>query len=86
MPPVARPPAVEAAAVVDGITAELERLHALEREYRITVAALAVVVEQLLVLTHGTSVCISDEALAACPDLGAWRDAPARAVVITAHR
>lgn len=65
---------------------ELVRLKAVEREYIVTVRVLAVVVERLLVLTHGKSVSITDEALTACPDLEAYRDDPARAVVISVSR
>lgn len=65
---------------------ELSRLQATAAEYRVTVRVLAIVVERLLVMTGGNSMSITDEALARCPDLRAWRDDPAKAVVVTVSR
>jgi len=52
---------------------ELIRLRAIEREYLVTVRALAVTVDRLVRLVGGTSVEISDEAIQNAPDLRAWR-------------
>lgn len=72
--------------IADEYAREFERLKGVEREYIVTVRVLAVVVERLLVLTNGKSLSITDEAIARGPDLEAYRDAPARTVVISVTR
>jgi hypothetical protein len=69
---------------VRALADDLSRLRAIEREYRMTLRVLAVVVERLL--GEGEHVVITDEALADTPDLVAWRDEPRKQVVITVAR
>ena len=66
--------------------AETERLERIEAEYRMTLAALAVVCERLLAKGFATAVVIGDQALNDRPDMVAWRDDAARAIVITVSR
>lgn len=47
---------------------------------------IAVLAERLLAATKGAAVTITDEALAQCPDLTAWRDSSLKQVVITVGR
>lgn len=66
---------------------EPERVERVEAEYRMTLAALAVVCERLLASNgHATAVVIGDAAIANRPDMVAWRDEEARAIVITVSR
>ncbi len=65
---------------------ELERLRTIEREYRVTVLALAVVVERLLTLTGGDSIEIADATLMGAADLRAWRNARRSSVEISIKR
>lgn len=53
---------------------QMARLRDLEKEYRVTLLVLSVLVEQMLRMTGGTSVEIADSALADAPDLNAWRN------------
>lgn len=69
-----------------GLVDELNRLRDIEREYRITLRALAIVTERLLVATKSHAVEISDSAIESGPDLRAWRDEARRGVVITVER
>lgn len=65
---------------------EPERVARVEAEYRLTLATLAVVCERLLTHTHATAVVIGDRALSDRPDMVAWRDDDAAAIVITVSR
>ena len=66
---------------------EADRIERLEAEYRLTLAALAVVCERLLAGNQqATAVVIGDRALSDRPDLNAWRDEDAGALVITVSR
>jgi len=65
---------------------EMARLRALQREYAVTVRALAVAVERLLEFTGGDSLEISDQALSNAPDLRAWRNDDRSTVEIAVSR
>ena len=65
---------------------QMARLRDLEKEYRVTLLVLSVVAEQLLRNTGGTSVEISDTALADAPDLKAWRNEDRLTVEIAVSR
>lgn len=65
---------------------EAERAERVDTEYRLTLAALAVVCERLLAINHANAVVISDQAMANRPDLMAWRDNETRTTIITVSR
>lgn len=64
----------------------LARLIDVEKEYRVTVLVLSIVIEQLLRTTGGTSVEITDEALMDAPDLRAWRNPSLKTVELAVSR
>jgi hypothetical protein len=72
--------------LAEDLTSELLRLKAVEREYFVTVRALAVSVERLLQITRGDTLEISDANLADAPDLQAWRNADRNSVEIKVSR
>lgn len=66
---------------------EEQRIERVEAEYRMTLALLAVVCERLLAThTLATAVVVGDAAIANRPDMVAWRDEDARAIVIAVSR
>lgn len=58
----------------DALLRNVERLCDLEVEYDMTVRVLAVVVERLQAATGASEIQIAESAIAAQPDLTAWRD------------
>lgn len=72
--------------VVDDAGDELDRLRAISAEYHVTIRVLAVTIELLLKELGGDVVQISDEALAASPDIRAWRVPEHQGVAITVER
>lgn len=64
----------------------LARLIDVEKEYRVTILVLSVIIEQLLRTTGGQTVEITDQALADAPDLRAWRNPALCTVELTTSR
>lgn len=67
----------------DKLTLELARLTRVESEYNALTRVFAVVVEQLLTLTGGDAVEVTDEAMREAGGTKAWRDASRDVVLIT---
>lgn len=61
---------------------ELDRLRALEEEYRITMRVMAVLANYLLGDSPSETLVISDEALINCGSIHAWRDESRRLTYI----
>lgn len=69
--------------VTTELRSDLERLHALEAEHRLTLRVLAVAIEQLLRATGSELIYISSVAVRDAHALTAWRDKQSDDFVLT---